>query len=76
MHRYEVGQEEKLEKSCRKEELRKQKELVYIIEQIVDQLICEEIERPSVFKSLRDVPIDPQTEEKLKKAKEDFLNVD
>ncbi|VDL61580.1 unnamed protein product [Hymenolepis diminuta] len=74
MHRQECCREEKLDKSGRKDELRTQRELVYIIEQIVDQLICEEYERPPGVKSLRDIPLDPQTQEKLEKAKADFLN--
>ncbi|KAM3180551.1 hypothetical protein ACTXT7_016066 [Hymenolepis weldensis] len=74
MHRQEYCREEKLDKSGRKDELRTQKELVYIIEQIVDQLICEEYERPPGFKSLRDIPLDPHAQEKLEKAKADFLN--
>ncbi|VDO09113.1 unnamed protein product [Rodentolepis nana] len=74
MHRQECLREEELDKSGRKTELRAQKGLVYTIEQVVDQLICEENERPG-FKSLRDVPLDAQTEEKLEKVKTDFVNV-
>lgn len=75
MHRQECYRERELDESGRRTELRAQKVLVYTIEQVVDQLICEEFERPPGFKSLRDVPLDAQTQEKLEKAKMDFINV-
>lgn len=58
----------------REKELQAQKNLVFVVEQVVDQLICEENERPRDYSSLRDVPIDKETEEKLEEFKVAYFN--
>ena len=74
MHRNECIVEHKLSEAAKIEELRLQRELIYTIEQVVDQLICEENERPTEYSSLRNVPLNKEVEEKLEKAKIDYLN--
>ncbi|KAM7536064.1 hypothetical protein Aperf_G00000104047 [Anoplocephala perfoliata] len=76
MHRQECYREESICKSGSKDELRLQKELIFVIEQVVDQLICEENERPSQYSNLRDVPIDSKMQQQLDRVKADFVNVD
>ncbi|CAH8832430.1 unnamed protein product [Trichobilharzia szidati] len=51
------------------------KELLFYIEQVVDQLICEENERDQNYteSSLREIPVDTMTSEKLERAKQDYL---
>ncbi|KAA0184054.1 hypothetical protein FBUS_05941 [Fasciolopsis buskii] len=50
-------------------------ELVYLIEQVVDQLICQEEERDPdlVARSLRSINVDEETAAKLDRAKEEFI---
>ncbi|KAK4472648.1 hypothetical protein MN116_003881 [Schistosoma mekongi] len=51
------------------------KELLFCVEQVVDQLICEEGERDEhcTRSSLRNITVDTETEEKLEKVKKDYL---
>ncbi|VDO90706.1 unnamed protein product [Schistosoma margrebowiei] len=51
------------------------KELLFCIEQVVDQLICEESERDErcAKSSLREINIDAETQEKLDRVKKDYL---
>ncbi|VDQ13302.1 unnamed protein product [Trichobilharzia regenti] len=51
------------------------KELLFYIEQVVDQLICEENERDQNYteSSLREISVDTITSEKLERAKQDYL---
>ncbi|CAH8449636.1 unnamed protein product [Schistosoma guineensis] len=51
------------------------KELLFCIEQVVDQLICEESERDErcAKSSLREINIDAETKEKLDRVKKDYL---
>ncbi|KAL5962952.1 hypothetical protein TSMEX_009319 [Taenia solium] len=74
MHRYECAVEKSLIGGESGKELRAQKNLVFAVEQVVDQLICEESERPKDYSSLRDVPIDKETEEKLEKVRDAYFN--
>ncbi|EUB56301.1 hypothetical protein EGR_08846 [Echinococcus granulosus] len=74
MHRHECAVEQNLVGIEGGNELQTQKNLVFVVDQVVDQLICEESERPKDYSSLRDVPIDKETEEKLNKAKVAYIN--
>ncbi|VDM16070.1 unnamed protein product [Hydatigera taeniaeformis] len=74
MHRFECDEENILKTTKQGKELLTQKNLVFVVEHVVDQLICEENERPKDYSSLRDVPIDKETEEKLDKAKSAYFN--
>ncbi len=76
LHRYECAQEETISSTSNKEGLADQKKLVFTIEPVVDQLICEENERPSDYKSLRDVNIDEKTQKQLDEARESYLKCD
>ncbi|CAH8448880.1 unnamed protein product [Schistosoma turkestanicum] len=51
------------------------KELLFCVEQVVDQLICEEGERDEhcAKSSLREIAVDAKTTEKLDKVKRDYL---
>ncbi|VDP96211.1 unnamed protein product [Echinostoma caproni] len=51
-------------------------EIVYHIEQVVDQLICKEEERDrySVENSLRNIDVDAETSAKLDRAKQEFIS--
>ncbi|KAF8566256.1 hypothetical protein P879_10681 [Paragonimus westermani] len=53
-------------------------ELLFHIEQVVDQLICEERERDrsAVETSLRNIPVDPETSEKLSRDRTDYIQSD
>ena len=76
MHRHECIVEREMNHVDHHDLLLIQRELVFSIEQVVDQLICEEHERPAVYSSLRAVPIDKETQEKFNKAKKAFLESD
>uniref|UniRef100_A0A0X3P9I2 Protein HGH1 homolog n=2 Tax=Schistocephalus solidus TaxID=70667 RepID=A0A0X3P9I2_SCHSO len=50
--------------------------LIFIIEQVVDQLICLENERPTEYQStsLRNIPVDKTTQRDLESAKKEFVS--
>ncbi|TGZ59506.1 hypothetical protein CRM22_009012 [Opisthorchis felineus] len=53
------------------------KSLLYDIEQVVDQLICEERDRDraTTEKSLRDIEVDAETAQKLERDRVDYIGV-
>uniref|UniRef100_A0A5K3FS86 Protein HGH1 homolog n=1 Tax=Mesocestoides corti TaxID=53468 RepID=A0A5K3FS86_MESCO len=74
LHRHECAVEGRIA-DAQKEQKRVQRILIFTIEQIVDQLLCEEADRPRGLRSLRDVSVDAEVQNRLEKAKDDYLNV-
>ncbi|KAL7060493.1 hypothetical protein AAHC03_09071 [Spirometra sp. Aus1] len=56
--------------------LQTQRNLIFIIEQVVDQLICLENERPTEYRStsLRNIPVDEKIQRNLEAAKGEFVS--
>ncbi|BHF71074.1 Protein hgh1 [Sparganum proliferum] len=56
--------------------LQSQRNLIFIIEQVVDQLICLENERPTEFRStsLRNIPVNEKIQRNLEAAKGEFVS--
>ncbi|XP_018648294.1 hypothetical protein Smp_073200.1 [Schistosoma mansoni] len=74
VHKYVAKAEEQIQ--CPEtDEAVTNKELLFCIEQVVDQLICEESERDDRYakSSLREINIDTETKEKLDRVKKDYL---
>lgn len=76
LHKYECGKEQELlSNSASAETTNEQRKLIFTVEQVVDQLICEEYERPNTGAcSLRSIEIDSGMETKLQKVRDDFIS--